>query len=74
MKKKERNIIAKDTSLPVGFGDDFFELYGGQGQHFIYDLVAKDYGRLSIIWGGEDTFYIKHISQGIVTLFQFCHM
>ncbi len=45
--------------MPVGFGDDFFELYGGQGQHFIYDLAAKDYGRLSVIWGGQDTYLHK---------------
>ena len=59
MKKKTRNKIEDKTPLPVGFGDDFFELYGGQGHHFLYDLAAKDYGRLSIIWGGQDTFLHK---------------
>ncbi len=52
-------MIEKDDFLPVGFGADFFELYGAQGQHFVYDLAAKDYGRLSVVWGGQDMFLHK---------------
>ena len=38
-------------------GDDFFELYGGQEQNFLYDVAAKDYGRLSIIWGERNKYF-----------------